>query len=212
MGELSGERGRERLGGAAGVGYEGSMKARRSRKPINPLAVFRHGERFHYGYNALGMASDPHLQAAQGTPQIVLGAFTVELYLKCLLHLQGRRVPDTHLLQMLFHALDTKTQQAFREGWDAHMATDPQLQRIIPVAERVSGKSIGHDFDWHIAAANRAFVEIRYAYEEAPRTGFFLGSFLSWIRNYILSKRPEWGRQSPTLPSRPDVQLSEFAA
>lgn len=186
------------------------MRSGSSNVVLDPRQIFLQGQRFHYGYHVLLQPTNERLAPALMAPAVVVAAFAVELYLKCLVCMEGKRVPRHHVLKDIFRELAPETQTAFRDAWDAHVAADANFQILMSHVQKLSERFVGLDWDWHIDAASEVFARVRYIYEGRTQNAFFLGDFLPWMRNFILSKEPTWDRPSKTLPSVPIDEFHEL--
>ena len=79
---------------------------RKSPAKVDAYRVFKQAQRFHWSYDRLCVGTDDDIRQMAMIPAMVLSAFASELYLKCLHHIDGGKVPDrTHALQKLFNSL-----------------------------------------------------------------------------------------------------------
>jgi hypothetical protein len=122
-----------------------------------------------------------------GRPWAVIGAFSVELYLKCLLAIENRPYPKDHNLKKLFRSLAPATQAILRGRHDAIMQAKSESLADV----RRYGKI---DLESLLEQGQDTFVYLRYPYERRARDGvlFGLGLFRECVRERILTLRPDW--------------------
>ena len=87
-------------------------------KPTHdPRRIFRIAEWFNLAGNTL----KEHISEMRGVavPSVVLGAFSLELYLKCLIAIEtGKPPPTGHNLRWLFDRLSGNTQSKIKQYFD----------------------------------------------------------------------------------------------
>lgn len=122
-------------------------------------------------------------------PQIVLSAFSSELFLKCLYSIESERSPPRgHNLKTLFKELSLPRRKKIIELWDAYAAT---REPFWCAAEQTVGQALSRDFLDVLDEGARGFEKMRYAYEdEAFR--FRLADLPGMLRTVVLEVRPEW--------------------
>jgi HEPN domain-containing protein len=129
----------------------------------------------------------------------VNGAFAVELYLKCLLAVEGSQTPATHNLIKLFNQLSRESRDKLRREHD-------QVAKQNSVLSRFRQRGINTDLDSLLEDGQDTFERFRYLFEGIPDrlrpVGFALDLFGQIVRNRILDLRPEW--VSDELPSAPN--------
>jgi hypothetical protein len=119
-------------------------------------------------------------------PSMVLSAFAIELFLKCLLLLEGKEVDRIHTLNVLFRRLSHKQKRRIEEAWD---------KEARPKVDMLSKRfDLGHPSDLPnaLVRCGRAFEHMRYAYEDPDRQVFYLGDLTPILWHIILELRPEW--------------------
>jgi hypothetical protein len=133
-----------------------------------------------------------HLGFAYG----VNGAFAVELYLKCLLTVEGSPVPASHNLKFLFDQLSRESKVKIRSVHNERASQDS----VFASLERSGIKT---DLDSLLEQGQDVFEQFRYIYEGIPRgksqIGFALNIFAGCVRDRILDLRLTWlGSGGPT--------------
>jgi hypothetical protein len=126
----------------------------------------------------------------------VCGAFSVELYLKLLLTVEGAEtIPVTHNLKILFNQVSKESRGKLRKQHNELVVDDP-----VMILLRARG--IKTDLDSLLEQGQDVFEQFRYIYEGVPSTeqdiGFGLGIFGGCVRNRILDLRLEWLSDAPT--------------
>jgi hypothetical protein len=181
------------------VGHSQSpVKAQRLKSRPDPKVVFLHAEAFDRAYQRLLEAYQDNQTFANATPIGTLGAFTLELYLKCLLVLQNGEVEREHDLRKLFDELTPATQQRLRDLTRPHLAAAEKY-----FADAISdGSPIPKvDFDLLLDWSRRAFEYARYVYEGLPpQSGWMAGGIVYAARAAILELHPEWEGQAISMP------------
>jgi hypothetical protein len=81
------------------------------RKPIDPKSVFDLACKFAAAEQHLRHTSNPNA-AYMASPSMVLSAFTIELFFKCLLLLEGKEIARTHSLDVLYQELSRSQRSA----------------------------------------------------------------------------------------------------
>jgi hypothetical protein len=110
---------------------------------------------------------------------VVLGAFSVKLYLKCLLSIECDQYPGSHDLKELFCQLKRETRDELRKRHDASPTRPGNLDEML---ER------GGD----------TFNKVRYLFEHRDQIQFGLNWFGELIRQKILSLHPDWEADDAT--------------
>jgi hypothetical protein len=124
-----------------------------------------------------------------GVPSLVLCAFSCELYMKCLIGLEGNWPPAVHNLKKLFKSLRGKTQKELETLWDADVQARPSIAKL---AAQIGEKMPEHLREAISDGAN-AFDNLRYAHQkDLKETNFVLGAFPRLLQRLILSRRPDW--------------------
>jgi hypothetical protein len=130
-------------------------------KPIDPSDIWVHADCFYQtlailcnvepGNNQLG------IMLAQ--PTIVVGALTIELFLKCLICIETNKIPRIHHLRDLFDMLTPKTRARITEHWDNSIAKHraPEWDAM----ERAAEVTIARDLPTALAVGSEAFEKIR---------------------------------------------------
>ncbi|MGA2440949.1 MAG: HEPN domain-containing protein [Tepidisphaeraceae bacterium] len=116
-------------------------------------------------------------------PIIAMCAFSFELYLKCLIVLDGGAPPRLHDLEKLFAQLNPRRKAEVEEKYDEERRTSPLSGGDDYSANRV------------LARSKEAFESHRYIYEfENPRSAdsWMCQKLANVVRDIIIKQCPEW--------------------
>jgi hypothetical protein len=108
------------------------------------------------------------------SPSMVLSAFTIELFLKCLLLLEGKEIDPTHHLNVLWKKLSHKRKRRIEEAWDKEARP-----KIIQINQQF-GLGVPSDLPNALVRCGRAFEHIRYGYEDPDRQIFTSVTYLQF--------------------------------
>lgn len=172
------------------------MAAGASRKPtaVAPDAhhIYRMAQSFYDATSAANSEAAKRLGAMSGAispdqiyivaPGVILSAFTLELLLKCILALEGKRIPHEHKLAKLFKSDLSKAAQTRIEKWYEYLLTQPKNAPLVM------------PFDAALSNSSEAFEYFRYFYENTPSTDKgWTGSIIADAAfHYILEIRSQW--------------------
>jgi hypothetical protein len=172
---------------------------KKSERAIDPKVLFDHASKFLYADEYI--LRGKHITAQQveliAQPSMVISAFTIELFLKCILLLEEQEVPDIHSLSGLFKRISHKRKRRIDELWERHAR--PFL------AGFATSQGVPTDLSNALFQCSLAFQRLRYAYEtNFQGVKFYLGDLPRILRNVILEIKPEWGVPTtlPTYPNR----------
>jgi hypothetical protein len=79
----------------------------------DPREIFVQAEEFHNACRLLGRFAVFHGRNV-GMPSSLCSAFPLELYLKCLLAIEGKTIPTIHNLEKLFNRISPLNQERIR--------------------------------------------------------------------------------------------------
>jgi hypothetical protein len=153
---------------------------------LDPKSVFIAAGYYQDGATVLNMALSPQVPS-RFFPWSVLCAFSLELYLKCLLIMENGNAPETHNLKELFRNLKRQTKAELKKQYYLKMQTDPVGKMRLERGEAV-------DLESDLETSKDAFVRMRYAYEGNLRdgAGFNVGVLANRIREHVLKIHPDW--------------------
>ncbi len=162
----------------------------------NPREIFSVAECFFISSGILSKAKNPDGKAHEFrtiAPTLSLYAFSLELYLKCLLVLSGSTsVPATHDISELFRNLPKNTRIRIERYWSKLMIKlgEDVIKRLMRWS-----KSSTLTLESAISNCSNYFEEWRYLFE-MPKTGVTVElamlAVIVMIRSFILGLEPEW--------------------
>ena len=119
-------------------------------------------------------------KAITNAPGVVNSAFSLELYFKCLLHIETCKwVRGHHLKTELFDSLTKDHQDRIK----AHYAAE--------AAKGMNGLLINLSLEQHLDSSDDAFPHWRYAFEHPAKTKVYSGAILiPFVRAVILEDVP----------------------
>lgn len=132
-------------------------------------------------------------------PGMVLSSFTSELFMKCLILIEGKSPKDEHHLSRLFEMLHSNTKEQLRSLWSAEVAWN-ELE--FQENERKFNATIPRDLDSALMDCGNSFVLMRYLYEDPKRAKFYIVDLPSALRNLIRERMPSWE------PSKLSIELN----
>jgi hypothetical protein len=150
---------------------------------IDPKGVFLTAEVFRSSSAILGNHGPSYM-----FPMVICAAFSLELYLKCLILVEGG-ASKGHDLGDLFSKTSTESQQKIRASYAPYKAkADTMYASVkgVPVPRT--------DFDFVLCASAKAFEHFRYAYEGAVKDqeGWLANDIRECVRERIAELKPEW--------------------
>lgn len=132
-------------------------------------------------------------------PHIVLSAFSLELYFKCVIVIEGGDARG-HSLLKLFNQIAPTSRTRIDKLYQSEMEADPTLERIRTMVSNFEFGLIDC-----IGKLDDAFVQWRYYYEN-PSTHKIHPCNIhtrTAIRNFILERKPEWQPLEQLLDDHP---------
>jgi hypothetical protein len=154
-------------------------------KPIDPKSVFQLACKFAATEMDVRRSDNPRA-TFMASPAMVLSAFAIELFLKCLLLLEGNELDRTHTLNVLYRRLSHKQKRRIEEVWEKEAR--PKIDEL----HRKVGLRHPTDLPNALVTCAKAFEHMRYGYEDPDRQVFYLGELPTILWRIILGMRPEW--------------------
>jgi hypothetical protein len=154
----------------------------------DPFPIFLHANDFHNALVYLSSNEAPSHMAVVAFPALVLAAFASELFLKCIICMDGKKVPKWHDLKNLFDLTSQSSQRRMEKHWASML---DHRADIIARMEKSTGQKFPRDLSTCLALGSGAFEQLRYSYERGS-TIFFLSDFPAVARLSILEVKPEW--------------------
>lgn len=164
-------------------------RTRKKKLPLDPnlaMRLYGSGETFLTAAGFLQLQSKKTPYEHLMLPGATFAAFAFELFLKCLLAIEGRSVGG-HDLYDLFAALSPDSQRDIRARYESLMET-PEV-KTDNAAKKQFLESINQanlyttDFDLLLRLSKDAFVQLRYIHEGKEGT--------YWAASYILQATKE---------------------
>lgn len=122
-------------------------------------------------------------------PTMVLYAFSVELYLKCLHEMDTGSAPHSHNLLDLYNKLQPATQNSLKKTYEEFLKTDPTALKIVKnnPTETFSIEDVAN-------RSGEAFVIFRYIYELRSGSPYRDDSYLIGraAKRLIIEREPTW--------------------
>jgi hypothetical protein len=171
------------------------MKHHRAGRAVghDPLSMFVVAEQYWHGSEWLARAVDRGYPFNVDMPIVICSAFSLELYLKCLIALSGKRAQGGHDLEELFNELSPTTKTEIRARWDRSYGEDDRIAiEGIYATKGVRLPTI--DFDFILTASRATFKEERYIHESGLKAGkgWCAYSIVEIVRNIIMETHPHW--------------------
>jgi hypothetical protein len=125
-------------------------------------------------------------------PSVTCQAFSLELYLKCLLRMQGSNYRGTHDLEQLYDLLSQENRDAIERI--ASKPLDPMIKGMFYIGrdphlpQSLLVKDLIHE-------SRRAFETFRYIHERigtGDGEGWTAGPVVGWVRERLMELKPEW--------------------
>ena len=114
-------------------------------------------------------------------------AFSLEMYLKCLLLLEEGRAPHEHDIHRLFHVLGESAQSELIEAHKNFVSSNPYF------VEQARQTESPINLENLLKLGRNAFTDFRYAHERIPSgTVWGLNGLTKCVRERILELQPRW--------------------
>ncbi len=165
-------------------------------RSVDPLLIFKQANCFYQTLAILCNVEprDTQLAVTLGDPVMVIGALTIELFLKCLVCIETGKVPHSHHLRELFDQLHEHTRARIQHTWDNDILIYRRAEwdRI----EDGMDHKITRDLPGALAAASKSFERIRYSYEgNTVDVQYFLQDLPQLLRRVVVEVKPQWKHQ-----------------
>jgi hypothetical protein len=176
-------------------------------KPVAPEKLFEHAGCFYQALNVLQAVAPHPRQNLHGAvtlvaPVIVLGALTIELFLKCLISIETGKVSHGHDLKELFDELSAEVRARIEHAWDNDIVP---LRRNEWDGIETFGLMMPRDLPSALVKGSEAFKRIRYSYEgNTEGVHFYVGDLPALLEKLILEIKPEfevYRRRALSLPA-----------
>lgn len=114
-------------------------------------------------------------------PAMVCSAFSVELFVKCLVMVERGETPRGHQLKTLFSLLSSSSQATVAQRFDELIGSNPNAQ-----AMKAQFPHVSLAIDDVLETVNRVFEQWRYAYEGEAGSAYGLGELAQAVRQRIV--------------------------
>jgi hypothetical protein len=161
-----------------------------SKPQIDPAKIFEQAGCFYQAWNVLRAIprENDHAFVTLIEPLVVLGAFTTELFLKCLVCIETGNAPRDHNLRRLFDHLSMEARTRIQNLWNS--ATIRRSKKWDELEK--FGLSMPRDLPSALDKGSSAFERIRYSYEgKTEGVHFYLEDLPAILERLILEIKPE---------------------
>ena len=120
----------------------------------------------------------------------MLGALTIELFLKCLICMESCKASHGQDLKELFDELSAEVRARIEHAWDNDIVP---LRRKEWDGIETFGLTMPRDLPSALVKGSEAFKRIRYSYEgNTEGLHFYLGDLPALLEKLILEIKPEF--------------------
>ncbi len=164
----------------------------------DPKRIFRIAEWFHLARTILMQS----VSTVRGVfvPAVVLNAFSLELYLKCLIAVEtGKNPPSGHNLRWLFNKLSNNTQDKIKHYFDnPSESNEIKLRETLKNPQPPIPKKLAispYNFDVVLDLSAKAFERLRYVFERGEfdnNANWHADYIVICTRRVILEMYPDW--------------------
>jgi hypothetical protein len=135
---------------------------RPSKRPPDPLKIFRHAEKFYWVLNHLLRGDNADHMDKIAHPATTISAFTSELYLKCFVVLLSGKLVGTHDLWKLFNEVEPLIRKRIEELWDAHIWEQHRVRFLECLEAEIAREPVPRNLGGALRAGSLAFQDARY--------------------------------------------------
>ena len=114
-------------------------------------------------------------------PAIVCSAFSVELFIKCLVMVEGGGAPRGHQLKALFSLLSQSSQAAVAQRFGELVGSNPTARAMTAQFPHIS-----LEIEDVLDTVNRVFEQWRYAYEGEAGSAYGLGELAQAVQERVV--------------------------
>jgi hypothetical protein len=142
-------------------------------------------------------------------PSLVCEAFSLELYLKCVIVIEESEYPATHDLEKLYALITAENRTEIEKICSPHMAQQQSMQNAYHQHTKQPGAAPTVTFQSMLHASHKAFETFRYVHEKntlSDGEGWQGGPIVRSVRERLMILRPEWRNfrfVEPTKPPEP---------
>jgi hypothetical protein len=159
-----------------------------------PHSIFIHASGFQKMASTIILDPDkPNFDPLCSSAVVTNMAFAIELYLKCLIHLEtGQLIKSEHNLRKLFARLTKETQKEIEAQFNAGQKSPDYDLSNAPEHIKTMNAKLPKNLQEALKVGGDAFIEWRYLYENADGNPFSLFALPSILNASILKRKPEW--------------------
>ena len=175
----------------------GQTNVSADKAPIDPLRICIQAERFLFADEkprSREVLTGPEVGAYVMLPCLVMEAFSVELYIKCLICLEDHPVPRFHHLKKPVRPAQRQNSKRTCRAVVADSDSRDAFREMLPAKWH---GAVSDDVRQALSDGSRAFEELRYAYEGGPTCRFYIDTLPRMLRHMIWQRKPEWRGLGP---------------
>ncbi|WP_223648882.1 hypothetical protein [Hymenobacter psoromatis] len=155
-------------------------------------------------------AEQVHTKAGPGKnimlifPGLASQGFAIELYMKCLLSLEGKPIPKSHNLLSIYDKLCQVYQNKIYINYNHILSKTPNLDKLELILKDGGNQNPSFDFRIILNQVKDVFPAVRYMFEQSTiPTGLYalVGLIMNASRMLILELRPTWFTGFAVMPT-----------
>ncbi|MCK4814556.1 hypothetical protein KA005_02205 [bacterium] len=125
-------------------------------------------------------------------PFVVNGAFSLEIYLKCLYFIEtGKTLKNEHNLKNIYDKLTSDTRNRIKRHYGKLLSESKIKNHITKLMKNSYNTDIKWDLENILTQSAKAFIKWRYAFEGNPGAFPAYGELRSALRYSIIEMRPD---------------------
>jgi hypothetical protein len=157
-------------------------------KRVSPQKIFEQADCFFQAPAILCDVQPDNIELAVilGEPVIVIGAPTIELFLKCLICIETGHAPRGHDLKGLFDKLSDNTRSRIENAWNTGIAC------VAPVSGTIW--RIDWELKWPVICRPLWRLQVGHSsvFDTATKVKYYLQDLPALLGRVILEMKPEW--------------------
>ena len=170
------------------------MASKNASRAIDPFEIFKQAAAFEQA--SFNLSADFKKGGLlMRVPMIVNSSFSMELFLKCLLHLRGKcTAAKGHELLKLYDALDKGDHDRIEPHFIRELKANPVMQNIWNLEKAGKLKPLSWRITDILDRANKAFSGWRFSFELQHNQMIYAGvqPIRDAVRFVIIEDRPTW--------------------
>jgi len=174
-----------------------------------PRGLFQQAESFFRSANLLfhNATQIPlHFNPEFLFPSVVCQAFSLELYLKCMIVIEGSPYPATHDLEKLYELITAENRSEIEKICLPHLPLQQKMSDAFHKQANKPGPAPIVTFQGMLHASHRAFEAFRYVHEKTTLSdgqGWSGGPIVQSVRERLMVVHPEWRNFQFVQPPKP---------